>query len=202
MKINKLISMAVAAGMLMSTTAMNTYAMPEIDVSEIVSEEGKTTSNEELIAKIKFDENKNAHIYSNTLYGTGYIWYTAGTYYTTDLNKYKADGNYVLWEVTSTEENPINVYLTLSNSELTDIELGFYGNYTVINPTGAIKRGDINCDNKVSIADAVTLNRIVLRPFSEIKPWSWGRANLNSDNTVDVFDIMAMRKLIIENSGL
>jgi len=56
------------------------------------------------------------------------------------------------------------------------------------------KYGDINCDNEINIADAVTLQNFILGTGDGCAHG----ADLNNDGELDIFDLIALKKLIIE----
>lgn len=57
--------------------------------------------------------------------------------------------------------------------------------------------GDLNNDGKISISDAVVLQNYLLggAPLSEVQ---FGLADMNSDKSVDTFDLIIMRKKLVE----
>ncbi|MBD5160180.1 MAG: leucine-rich repeat protein [Ruminococcus sp.] len=59
--------------------------------------------------------------------------------------------------------------------------------------------GDINGDNKVSIADAVLLQSYILGG-QELTEEKFKRADLTGDGFVDSFDMVLLRRMIIENN--
>lgn len=58
--------------------------------------------------------------------------------------------------------------------------------------------GDMNQDGKITIADAVLMQKYLLGSCSFSKT-QWTLADMNQDGCVDVFDMVVMRKLLIEN---
>ena len=59
--------------------------------------------------------------------------------------------------------------------------------------------GDVNLDGKFNIADAVTLQKWLLRePESELKCWQNG--DFCTDSVLDVFDLCAMKKELIKQA--
>lgn len=58
--------------------------------------------------------------------------------------------------------------------------------------------GDINCDLSVSVADAVLLQKWLLGT-SNATLENWKAGDLCKDNRIDVFDMIEMRKLLIQN---
>lgn len=60
-----------------------------------------------------------------------------------------------------------------------------------------VKDGDCNNDGDVTIADAVMLQKFLLGNGSLT---NWKNANLCKDDRIDVFDMVLMRKLLIENN--
>jgi hypothetical protein len=72
------------------------------------------------------------------------------------------------------------------------------GGYPVLAwQTEAKTIGDINNDGKIGIADAVVLQRHLLGQ-SPLHANKFYAADINQDNTVDVFDMVSMRKLLIQ----
>ncbi|MDE6672265.1 MAG: leucine-rich repeat protein [Ruminococcus sp.] len=59
--------------------------------------------------------------------------------------------------------------------------------------------GDINGDNKLSIADAVLLQNCILGK-QELTEEQFKRADLTGDGFVDSFDMVLLRRMIIENN--
>lgn len=60
-------------------------------------------------------------------------------------------------------------------------------------------KGDVNTDGKFNIADLVSLQQWILKvPDNDLK--NWKAADLYADNTVDVFDLVIMRQLLIKES--
>ncbi|MDE5557720.1 MAG: RICIN domain-containing protein [Ruminococcus sp.] len=58
--------------------------------------------------------------------------------------------------------------------------------------------GDVNADNEVNIADVLILQKWLLGvPNTELA--NWEAADLCKDDIIDVFDMIEMRKLLIEN---
>lgn len=57
-------------------------------------------------------------------------------------------------------------------------------------------KGDVNFDNSFTVADVVTLqNWLVTKPDSKLTYWK--AADLNDDDILDVFDLIAMKKALI-----
>uniref|UniRef100_UPI0025D78AB0 dockerin type I repeat-containing protein n=1 Tax=uncultured Ruminococcus sp. TaxID=165186 RepID=UPI0025D78AB0 len=56
--------------------------------------------------------------------------------------------------------------------------------------------GDINCDGTVSIADLVSLQNFLLGRTKTLG--NWKNADLCKDDRLDVFDMVLMRRLLIE----
>ena len=62
---------------------------------------------------------------------------------------------------------------------------------------GIDKKGDVNCDGEVTIADAVLLQKWLLAvPGTQIPYWK--NADLCEDDRLDVFDLVLMRRALIE----
>ena len=58
--------------------------------------------------------------------------------------------------------------------------------------------GDVNADGKFNIADLVSLRQWILKvPDIELK--NWKAADLYSDNRLDSFDVVLMRRALIKN---
>lgn len=68
---------------------------------------------------------------------------------------------------------------------------------TFISLGSVIKAGDCNNDGDVTIADAVMLQKYLLGSGSLT---NWKNADLCKDDRIDVFDMVLMRKLLIENN--
>ncbi len=56
--------------------------------------------------------------------------------------------------------------------------------------------GDVNCDGDINIADAVSLQNFLLGRTKTLG--NWKNADLCKDNRIDVFDMVLMRRLLIE----
>lgn len=63
-----------------------------------------------------------------------------------------------------------------------------------LKPLDGQKKGDINCDGDVNIADAVSLQQFILGADSSCAHG----ADLNSDGELDVFDLISLREMLIE----
>ena len=63
-----------------------------------------------------------------------------------------------------------------------------------------VSSGDLNGDDKVTISDAVMMQNYLLGGTSITKE-QYEAADMNSDKSVDTFDMIVMRKKIVENSG-
>ena len=64
---------------------------------------------------------------------------------------------------------------------------------------GADKKGDVNCDGEVTIADAVLLQKWLLAvPGTQIPYWK--NADLCEDDRLDVFDLCLLKQLMIEQN--
>jgi len=62
---------------------------------------------------------------------------------------------------------------------------------------GIDKKGDVNCDGEVTIADAVLLQKWLLAvPGTQIPYWK--NADLCEDDRLDVFDLCLLKQMIIE----
>ncbi len=61
-------------------------------------------------------------------------------------------------------------------------------------------RGDINIDETFNISDAVLLQKWLLMEEKELL--NWKAADLCEDNKIDVFDMIEMRKLIINSQSV
>ncbi len=58
------------------------------------------------------------------------------------------------------------------------------------------EKGDINNDGNINVADAVTLNSFLLAKKNSVLT-DWNAADLNSDSSVDSFDMVSMRNKIV-----
>ncbi|MBE6856256.1 MAG: lysophospholipase [Ruminococcus sp.] len=63
--------------------------------------------------------------------------------------------------------------------------------------SGAPAMGDINFDGNVNVADAVLLRSYVLGKIDGIENFNSSLADINSDSALDVFDVIAMRQLLV-----
>lgn len=68
---------------------------------------------------------------------------------------------------------------------------------TFISLGSFIKYGDCNNDGYVNIADAVMLQKYLLGSGTLT---NWKNADLCKDDCIDVFDMVLMRKMLIENN--
>ncbi|MBR1591431.1 MAG: RICIN domain-containing protein [Ruminococcus sp.] len=57
-------------------------------------------------------------------------------------------------------------------------------------------KGDINCDSKVNIADAVLMEEYIFSAIG-LENEKFENADINSDGVVDVFDMIELRKIIL-----
>ena len=57
-------------------------------------------------------------------------------------------------------------------------------------------KGDVNADNEFSVADVVMLQRWLLADGTKLK--SWQSADLCEDGIIDVFDLVMMKRMLIE----
>ncbi|MDE7364060.1 MAG: dockerin type I repeat-containing protein [Ruminococcus sp.] len=60
-------------------------------------------------------------------------------------------------------------------------------------------KGDINDDGKVTVADAVLLQKWLLAE-PEVELANWKAADLCEDGRLDVFDLCMMKRMLVENS--
>lgn len=110
------------------------------------------------------------------------------------------------------DENPCimnsciaNYYLTADHFEFLcdgEADVTAFGNgaLDIVFKTKIKASGDVNGDGKISIADAVLLQRWLLG--AKAKPnFSWIDADLCNDNKIDIFDLVALRKKLIELSA-
>lgn len=103
---------------------------------------------------------------------------------------------------TGTQVSKLNVFLYKSSNN-SDIEFGILnGRYEVsklINPSGAVVKGDLNYDDKVTISDCVKFKRLMLG-MDNMYPWFKYRCDLDGDNDVTFNDSILFRKLFLKNS--
>jgi len=71
-----------------------------------------------------------------------------------------------------------------------------YNREFIVFDTSIDTPGDINCDGTVSIADLVSLQNFLLGRTKTLG--NWKNADLCKDNRIDVFDMVLMRRLLIE----
>ena len=57
-------------------------------------------------------------------------------------------------------------------------------------------KGDINCDNKITVADAVLMEEYIFGAF-QLDAEGFENADMNSDGAVDVFDMIELRATIL-----
>ncbi len=62
-----------------------------------------------------------------------------------------------------------------------------------------VKKGDINGDNEINVADLLKLQKWIIAEEADMKDWN--AADLCEDGVVDIFDLIALRKLLTENSA-
>ena len=121
------------------------------------------------------------------------------------INCYYLKGNEAVnGEYTKADTNPIAANLLKHIAE--DLGSAFSNNtdeninngYPVLSWQAESKTiGDINNDGKIGIADAVVLQRHLLGK-SPLHANKFYAADINQDKTVDVFDMISMRKLLIQ----
>lgn len=61
--------------------------------------------------------------------------------------------------------------------------------------------GDLNADGEFNISDAVLLQKWLLSE-SDAELADWKAADLYEDDKLDVFDMIEMRKLLVQNNSL
>ena len=109
-----------------------------------------------------------------------------------DIPAVIADGKIELqkwWDASEKQEQDIEDIITVK-----------YTNVQVVyeyEGTSSDLLGDVNADGKVNIADVVTLQKFLLGTGT-LK--SWKNADLYSDQSIDSFDMVLLRKLIIQNA--
>lgn len=59
-----------------------------------------------------------------------------------------------------------------------------------------VAAGDVNADGNISVADAVVLQKYLLGKGELV---DWRIADTCEDETVDVFDMVLMRKMLVNN---
>lgn len=99
-----------------------------------------------------------------------------------------------------------SIAIVSSNGVITALNDGeatisvFNSNYDVAQikvTVRSVTSGDVNGDNVLSIADAVMLQKYLLGSGTLT---NWKNADLCKDDRIDVFDMVLMRKLLIENN--
>lgn len=109
-----------------------------------------------------------------------------------DIPAVIADGKIELqkwWDASEKQEQDIQDVITVK-----------YTNVQVVyeyEGTSSDLLGDVNADGKVNIADVVMLQKFLLGTGT-LK--SWKNADLYTDQSIDSFDMVLMRKLIIQNA--
>lgn len=109
-----------------------------------------------------------------------------------DIPAVIADGKIELqkwWDASEKQEQDIEDVITVK-----------YTNVQVVyeyEGTSSDLLGDVNADGKVNIADIVMLQKFLLGTGT-LK--SWKNADLYTDQSIDSFDMVLMRKLIIQNA--
>lgn len=109
-----------------------------------------------------------------------------------DIPAVIADGKIELqkwWDASEKQEQDIEDVITVK-----------YTNVQVVyeyEGTSSDLLGDVNADGKVNIADVVMLQKFLLGTGT-LK--SWKNADLYTDQSIDSFDMVLMRKLIIQNA--
>ena len=122
------------------------------------------------------------------------IWYSVGVY----KNGERYDS---IWDITDktyvykvTEPGEYSVYVTSRNS------CGWTDSETVHFYVISKIQGDINNDGKLMVSDAVLLQKWLLG-MSNTEIANWKAADLCEDGKLDVFDMIEMRKLIINSQS-
>lgn len=123
-----------------------------------------------------------------------------------DPDKLKADGSKWLWFMTwhtsfidSNEVNTAQYINKVYNSDymLTLDELPDVYHYQTAAPESETVKGDVNADGEFSISDLVLLQKWLLAvPDTELTNWKAG--DLCEDERLDVFDMVMMRKLLVQ----
>lgn len=100
-------------------------------------------------------------------------------------------------EIDAYTRSPINtIYWNFNVGE----DGNFDGTVNHDKPVESTILGDVNADGEFSIADVVLFQKWLLSA-SNTKLANWKAADLNEDDTLDVFDLTLMRKLLLEKSG-
>ncbi|MDE6035444.1 MAG: GBS Bsp-like repeat-containing protein [Ruminococcus sp.] len=117
----------------------------------------------------------------------------------------KSDSNTYLYHVNISDHNEENgeycndVYIYDKSGNLMDRWCIETGHITYAYVPKNI-RGDINIDETFNISDAVLLQKWLLMEEKELL--NWKAADLCEDNKIDVFDMIEMRKLIINSQSV
>ena len=86
--------------------------------------------------------------------------------------------------------------ITEGNEESTDISIRLSADATITAVYGTDIRGDVNADGSFNISDLVLLQKW-LTADSDAELSCWQNGDLNSDEVVDVFDLIAMRRELL-----
>lgn len=156
---------------------------------------------------------KNIEVNENTFTITGtdfgqlnYIMWTKDSYiceiengtYIQEFHDIYYDYVTVFLDENSTE---VNIKLIPSGKFKENTEIVVFGDYYLMEETsinGTTIIGDINLNGKNDVADAVMLQKYILSQ-EDLNIIGYNRADLDRDGRVDAFDMILMRKKIIDN---
>jgi len=99
--------------------------------------------------------------------------------------------------LTSEQNNPVENLNEIYNSEycITLDELPDLKSYPMADEAEKIK-GDVNLDGKVDVSDVVCLGKF-LTAQQTLSAAQYETASLTDDNEINVFDMIALRKLVL-----
>ncbi|MDE6787747.1 MAG: RICIN domain-containing protein [Ruminococcus sp.] len=115
------------------------------------------------------------------------------------------DGTYTLLSAVSDSKSCADVYGISLENGANICQWNYWGGdgqKFIIEPTlSETVIGDVNNDGQFTIADVVLLQKWLLA-VQDIKLANWKAADLYEDGKLDVFDMIEMRKLLIQNNSL
>ena len=85
---------------------------------------------------------------------------------------------------------------TLGDAFVKNTDSNYLDGYPIF-PWQTRLQGDVNADGEFTVTDVVLLqNWLLAKPYTELANWKAG--DLCEDGKLDVFDFIAMKKLLIE----
>ncbi len=180
--------------------------------ADIISSSGAITNNNELSAYIsdnlatkeipefaqKYDE---AFFEENVLFLIPHTQNQGGFPFEFDSIRKKGDGIFV---EQYTKLNPYGMsFVQVMSSYMIQVAIpkSDYNNEAVSFQYIKSCTGDANNDGKCTVADAVTLQNYLLNP-KETFPAHWRSVDFCNDGVIDVFDLIEMRKILLDDSLL